>query len=227
MADSSTVPEASETSRAAADRAWDWSAIAGVAFVLLFMVGIGFSATSPDVDAPLGEWVDFVTDDGNGIGALISAYLFFLAAVAFVVFATGLARRVRTARGGGSPAGGYVHGLGVLAAVLLGAGGAALNNAAIPYVFEDNLGDPTDIQVFVQINSIGYGLVFVGMALAVGALIAITSWSLRNSMPTWFTLFGYITAAAMLAALFFVPLILFPIWTLAAAILLLRRPLAA
>ena len=42
------------------------------------------------------EWVDRATDAGNGQRSLTSVCLWVLAAVAFVVFAGGRARRVRT-----------------------------------------------------------------------------------------------------------------------------------
>jgi hypothetical protein len=47
----------------------------------------------------MAEWVDWATDDGNGKIALLSVYLTVLAALAFVVFVAGLARRIRAAQG--------------------------------------------------------------------------------------------------------------------------------
>ena len=143
------------------------------------------------------------------------------------MFATGLARRIRVARGENGLAGSYVQGLGLLAAGFLAAAGVAWNNGPIPYIFDDRLPDPTDIHVFVQLQSLGYGLAFVGMALAAAALITVTSASLRDSMPAWFSIVGYIAAVALLGSLMFVPLLAFPLWTLTAGILLLRRPLTA
>ena len=224
MTDIASEPPAPETT-SSARRAWDWPAIAGIAFAPLFIVALGTSTPGvPETDAPIAEWVDWATDDGNGAIALLSVYLTVLAALAFVVFVTGLARRIRITQGEGGLAGGYVYGLGLLVAGLLVAAGVAWNNGPIQYLFEDKLPDPTDIQVFVQFQSFGYVLGFVGMGLVVAALIAITSASLRDSMPAWFTIVGYIAAVILLGAFIFVPLFAFPVWTLIAGILLLRRP---
>jgi hypothetical protein len=207
-------------------RVRDWPAIAGIAFAPLFIAALGTSTSgAPETDAPMAEWVDWATDDGNGTIALLSVYLTVLAALTFVVFVAGLVRRIRAARGENGLAGGYVYGLGLLAAGFLAAAGVAWNNGPIPYIFDEKLPDPTDIHVFVQLQSLGYGLAFVGMALAAAALIAVTSASLRDSMPAWFTIAGYIAAVALLGSLMFVPLLAFPLWTLIAGILLLRRPL--
>jgi hypothetical protein len=222
-----TAPEPPATSTAPpARRVRDWPAVAGIAFAPLFIAALGTSTSgAPETDAPIAEWVDWATDDGNGAIAVLSVYVTVIAALAFAVFATGLARRIRVARDETGLAGGYVHGLGLLAAGFLAAAGIAWNNGPIPHIFDDKLPDPTDIHVFVQLQSLGYGLAFVGMALAAAALIAVTSASLRDSMPAWFTIAGYIAAVALLGSLMFVPLLAFPLWTLIAGILLLRRPL--
>ncbi len=212
-------------------RARDWPALAGIAFAPLFFLGFAVEVEEPDYDAPLEEWVNWATDSGNGLSSLISIYFFVLAALALVVFVTGLARRIRTAHGEANPAGGYVYGLGLLAAALLVAGAVIVNTGPIVYIFDGGdigtIADPTDSQFFIQISSVGYLIVWVGMALAVAALIAITSASLRDSMPSWFTIFGYVAAAILLASVMFIPLVLVPIWTLTAGIVLLRRPVAA
>ena len=204
----------------------DWPAIAGVVFAPLFIASVGTSASGvPETTAPMAEWVDWATDDGNGMFAILSVYLTVLAALTFVVFVNGLARRISAARDEHGLAGSYVYGLGLMAAGFLAAAGVAWNNGPIPYIFDDKLPDPTDIHVFVQLQSLGYGLAFVGMAVAAAALITVTSASLRHSMPAWFTIFGYVAALALLGSLTFVPLLAFPLWTLVAGILLLRRPL--
>ena len=209
-------------------RVRDWPAIAGIAFAPLFLASLGTSASgAPETDAPMAEWVDWATDDGNGTIALLSVYLTVLAALTFVVFVNGLARRISAARDEHGLAGSYVYGLGLMAAGFLAAAGVAWNNGPIPYIFDDKLPDPTDIHVFVQLQSLGYGLAFVGMAVAAAALIAVTSASLRDSMPAWFTNLGYVAAVALLGSVMFVPLLAFPLWTLIAGILLLRRPLTS
>ena len=201
-----------------------WPAIAGLAFVVFFVAGVVTSAPDvPESDADLEKWVDWVTDSAHGTLALISALLLVIAAVLFVVFVVGVVQQIRSARGTESISAGVVLGLGILAAAAIVAAAIAINTGPVQYLFDDQLADPTDIQVFVQMQSLGYGLLLVGMALPVAALIAITGASLRNVMPRWFTIVSYIAAIIVLAAVIFIPLIAFPLWMIVASIVMLRR----
>ena len=207
----------------------DWPALAGIAFGPLFLLGVVVEPASP-YQAPMHEWVDWATDTGNGQRSVISVYFWVLAAVAFVVFAGGIARRVRTVRGGESLASVHVYGFGLMVAVLLTASGVVLNTGPIAYLDrEDGLGkipDPTDITFFEQMESIGILLSAVALALAFAAFVAMASVSLRDTMPKWFTIFSYATAVILLASIILLPIVLMPIWPLVAGIVLLRRPVA-
>jgi hypothetical protein len=206
----------------------DWPALAGIAFgpLLVFASVIG---PGRPYEAPLQEWVDWATDRGNGQKSLISVYFFVLASLAFVVFAGGLARRVRTVRGSGSLASIHVYGFGLMVAVLVAASGLVSNTGPIAYFLDAGGGDipdPTDIIFFEQINSIGVLLSTVALALAFAAFVAVVSVSFRDTMPKWFTIFSYATAAILLASIVLLPIVLMPIWPLIAGIVLLRRPVA-
>jgi hypothetical protein len=211
---------------------WDWPAVAGIAFGLLFFLGFALgSPESPDSDAPLEEWVDWATDSANGRNALMGIYFWVLAALAFVVFVGGLARRIRIARGRGSLAAVHVYGVGLLTAALLAASAVVINTGPIVYLMDGegqgDIPDPTSTAFFEQIASVGYLLLTVAMALALAALVAMTSAALRDSMPQWFTILSYAAAVILVASIMFVPIMLIPIWPLAAGILLLRRPVTA
>jgi hypothetical protein len=202
-----------------------WPAIAGIVFVPLFIAGWFISTGGvPDYDEPLAEWVDWTTDSGSGAMALLSAYLLILAAIAFVVFAAGLVGRIRDAQGYGSLTASIAHGLSILGSALLASGGVAVNTGPIQRLFDDSVPDPTDPQVFIQIQSLGFGLALVGSALSVAAVIAIVSASLRATEPRWFTMIGYVAAVIMLGSVMFLPMVVFPVWVLIASILMLRRP---
>ena len=224
IANEAPVPEREKPGR----RLRDWPALAGIAFGPLLVLGFGIGPSSP-YQAPLQEWVDWATDRGNGQRSLISIYFFVLASLAFVVFAGGLARRIRTVRGSGSLASIHVYGFGLMVAVLLAVSGVVSNTGPIAYLFDDESGlgkipDPTDITFFKQINSIGNMLLTVALALALAAFIAVASVSLRDTMPKWFTIFSYATAVILLASIVLLPIVLMPIWPLMTGIVLLRRP---
>ena len=200
-----------------------WPGIAGILFVPLFIAGMVLSAPGvPDSDEPIEEWVEWVNDGGKQAAAFISVYLLALAAIAFVIFSLGLVRRIRDGGSERNVAAGSVLGLSVLGSVLLVAGGVALNAGVVAYLFDDNLPDPTDVVVFVQAMSIGYGTILVGAALAFAAAIAISTAALRAVTPTWFTIAGYVAAVILLASVIFIPIVLLPLWVLGASILMLR-----
>jgi len=209
---------------------WDWSAVAGIAFAPLFIAAFMVTPGSPHYSnrfASDQKWQDWATDAGNGWRYLASVYLLVVASFAFVLFVTGLARRIRIARGEASLAAGSVYGLGLLAAGLLAAGSVAWNTGPIFFLFDDDLAEQMNREIYAHIWLLGHLLIFVGMAMAVAAVIGIVSASLRHSMPRWFTIFGYFVAAIQIGATLALPALFIPIWTLAAGILLLRRPLDA
>lgn len=207
-------------------RRWDGSGTAGIAFALLFIGGAVVTPGSPHYQAPLREWQDWATDTGTGWSYLVAVYLWTLAAFALVVFVTGLARRIRAVRGAESLAAGIVHGMGLLAAGLLAVGAVAFYSGPVFYLMDDDrTTPPASIEIFAQLNSLGLVLVFLVMALALAVAIAIASVSLRHSLPRWFIIFGYVVAATQPAALLVIPVLLIPIWAIAAGVVLLTRPL--
>jgi hypothetical protein len=61
--------------------------------------------------------------------------------------------------------------------------------------------------------------------LAAGLFIGLASYLARRNgtLPGWLTIAGYVVAVLQLAAFFFFPFVLVPLWVLIAAITLLRR----
>jgi len=199
-----------------------WSAIAGIAFFVLFIAGWMLSSPDvPDADAPIAEWTDWLNDKGTV--SLIAVYLLILAGLCLAVFGIGLALRIRASKGDGTLAAPMVMGLSVMTGGLIAAGGVAVNSPPILYLFEDKAPDPVDVAAIMQMQSLGYGLGLVGAMLAAAAVIAFASAALRGTMPSWFTVLGYVCAVALLAAIVFIPMVALPIWVLIASILSLRR----
>lgn len=199
-----------------------WSAIAGIAFFVLFIAG--WMLSSPDVpesDAPIAEWADWLDD--KGAVSLIAAYLLVLAALCLLVFGIGLALRIRAAKGDGTLTAPSVLGLSVMSACMLAAGGIAVNTSPILYLFDDNTPEPVDVAAILQMQSLGFGLGLVGAMLPAAGLIALATVALRNMTPGWFTVVGYVCAVLLLGAVVFIPMAALPIWVLIASILFLRR----
>jgi hypothetical protein len=103
---------------------------------------------------------------------------------------------------------------------------SALILAAIPggKVFGDTP-VPSGADIARQFDNIGFAVLLVAGALAAGAFTATASYLARRDaiLPGWLTIAGYVVAVAQLAAGFFVPFVLFPLWVLVVSIVLLRR----
>lgn len=208
----------------------DWSAVAGIAFAPLFVAAFMVTPGSPHYSTRFGsdqKWTEWATNTGYGQRYLLSVYLLIVASLALVVFVAGLARRIRIARGDASLAAGSVFGLALLGAGMIAAGSVAWNTGPIFFLFDDDLAEQMNREIYAQIWMLGHLLIFAGMTLAMGAVIGIVSASLRHSMPRWFTIFGYVVAAMQVGGVLVLPALFIAIWALAAGVLLLRRPLRA
>lgn len=72
----------------------------------------------------------------------------------------------------------------------------------------------------------GFGILLIAGALSVGLFLVVVSRAgqTSGSVPTWFWVLGYVAAVGMLVGVWFVPMILLPIWAIAAAFVLRLRP---
>jgi hypothetical protein len=199
--------------------------LSGVLFAVLFVAGIMAAGGEPNNEDPVAAWIEWATDDTRGSLALLSSYLFVGAAFSLVVFSDALASRVAAVAGGLH----RVRSFGLLAAAQLALGGILLNAGPVAYALDDGeFGEPplpTDNFLYFQISTVAYMLIFVGMALALAAMIALTASGLRFVRGRWFIGFGYAVAVALLAGIAFVPILLAPVWAVVAAVALFRDPL--
>src|SRR5262249_35618131 len=87
-----TAPVQPSTTRGAGARLAGW---AGVAFFVLFPVGLLFAGNDLEGKDSDAKWHDWYSDSGHRSGNIIGIYLMIIAAIAFVVFASGLLERLR------------------------------------------------------------------------------------------------------------------------------------
>jgi hypothetical protein len=187
----------------------------GIVFVVLFAVGF-ISFPTPDNDKHTAEWVRWWTDSGHRVGAIVGTYLMVLGVLAFVWFASSLRDRL----GEGS---GLMLTFGsIFAAMALV---SSMVRATIPgaKVFGDV---PVPVGDFArQFNQIGMGLLLLAGALAAGLFVALASYlaSRAGVLPGWLCVAGYVVGALQLVAALFLPFVLFFLWVLVAAIVLVSR----
>jgi len=197
---------------ARANRVGPWM---GIAFVVLFVAGFMVFPTPSDSKDTV-KWERWWADSGHRAGAIIGAYLMVFGLLAFVWFMWGLNQRLRDR-------GGMMITFGTVFVAL--AMTSALVRAAIPggKQFGDMPVPSGDLSR--QFDNIGFGVLLVAGALTVGAFIATASYLARRDaiLPRWLTMAGYVVAVLQLAAAFFFPFILFPLWVLVVSIVLVRR----
>jgi hypothetical protein len=213
--------DVSETSAASGT----WFTASGLAFVVLFVAAWFTQGIDiPDSDAPVSEWGDWITKDSTGVTAIVSVYLFVLAAIAFGVFAHGLSTRVRAARPERPSTASATLALGTAIAVLIATAGVAMNAGPAQFAMDNALEPPSDIASIVMISSIGYGLGLVAAMLAMALFIALVTSEMRAGSAAWFVALSWVCAAAVLGAVVFFPMIAVPVWVVSASFALRHRP---
>lgn len=199
---------------------------AGIAFVVLFVVGIFTSfGNSPNIKSSdsdavaAGKFVSKLSDSGARHGILIGAYLLVLAAIAFIWFTRALGEIV------GTPfTGRLIGGLGLLGAagIATGAIAGAVVAGMVTFGSEPVPKDGDIIRVSME-TSIPFLLVVFGLAVAAIAVVVAVR---GTALPSWLRYAAWLAALGAVFGVFFLPMAVALLWFLALSIALLSRPVA-
>jgi hypothetical protein len=212
-------------------RSWErWSGIAGLVFFGAILA-MFFVPSTPDIGVADAEIGPAVAADARGIAA--GVYVLGLGAIAFAVFASGLATRLRG--GEGERAGssiGVLIGAVLFTTVATVACGITL--ALVAASREDR--DPTVVRALFELDEVafipaGFGLALMLLSAAVGILGT-------RALPAWLGWSAAVLGAGFLVALlavmsaddeggplgfvYFLDLILSTLWVVAVSVVLLR-----
>jgi hypothetical protein len=208
-----------------------WSraaAIAGLVWVVLFVASFFIGGETPDYDDPNREWVEWFDDSGHRASQVTAAFVAVAAALVFVMFLAGLVRRLRRLSPGE-----------VLPTIVLGAGlvfvalsiashiTVAQVSAAITFSGGPDEYPIPSAGVLRQAEQLGIGLGLLGGGWAAAVFVFTASLMARGTaaFPPWLTIAGLVVGILLLLSVFFTPLVLLPLWVLAASIAMLVRPL--
>jgi len=200
------------------------SMAAGIAFVVLFVVGVFVSfGNAPNIkkhdsDAvAAAKYVKQLSDSGHRAGLIIGAYLVVLAALALVWFSQGLRSLVNS-----EAAGRLVAALGVLGAAALSVGAmcSAVMAGAISFGNEKVPQDGDTIRVVMDLS---FPLLFVVGGLVMAAIIATIAVRGGGSLPVWLQYTSWLGVLGAVMAVIFLPMALPLLWFLAVAITILVR----
>lgn len=202
---------------------WErWAGVAGIAFVLLYVIGFAVGGEPPDTDA---ELIARYADSGERAKEFTAFFLIAAAALAFVLFASGA--RSLLARHEAPPrmlaALGWAGGVACGALVLVG---NAVSRATAAAADDDLFTlDPDTQRIF---ESAGF-LLFVSAAFA--AILVVVSVSLGalryGFLPRWLGWTGIVVAFLLPSAFAFVGFLILLAWVLAVGITLAARPAAS
>lgn len=210
------------------------AAWAGVVFFVLYLVGFMMMGSSPDdtddvKDSASGmaaAWRDLYSDSGDRWAILIGAFLLAGAVLALVVFASELRQRLADA---GAPAAGR---LAFAASLLFGAVTLAGASAMAWIPGAKQLGDAPlpEGELNYMASQLGYALLLLGGG-ASAALLLVTSGRAgvrTHVLPTWLGWAGVVIGVALFfVGVLFIPMALFALWVLIAAITMIRKPAVA
>lgn len=210
------------------------SMIAGIVFVVLYVVGVFAAMDSPSTkssdsaDVVAHKWVTWLASSSHRTEHLIGGYLLILGAIAFVWFCLGLRERVELSAPGEVVIGRFVSLLSVLGAAAMTC--AAMTAAVIPGSV--NFGGekaPTNGDAAHWIMELTFPFLFVVFGLVSAALIgAVTVATMRSAaFPRWVAYFGWLAVLGCIAAVIFLPMVLALLWYLAVAVTGLTRSLSA
>ncbi|HXV34173.1 MAG TPA: hypothetical protein VD769_09195 [Gaiellaceae bacterium] len=201
------------------DRWQRWSPLAGVAFAVLFLAALGVGGTGPG-ETP-DEVADWYADEGNRSAAFLVFFLLAGAALAFLWF-LGVLRSVLV-RAEGDPARWTAVGFaaGVASATLLLASASLYVAPAATAGDDDFPFDPSAAETF---TNAGFALL-VSSTMAGALLVLATSIVAHRTglLPGWLALGGFVVAAVLLFAIFFLPLFVWLAWVLAVSVVLVVR----
>lgn len=194
--------------------------ICAVLFVVMMVVGVFLGFDSPDSDAPDQEWIDYMKDDNNLVRNLIGGYLLVIAGIMFLILLVAMYQRIRRAEGdGGWSMVMLVTGIGWTMGLIIGAiliqtipGGIKFGNTPEP-----------GAELARWLAQLGFGVILVAGGLCAALMSAVMSTLILRTkvLPPWLGYFGFLAALAMLFAAFFLPVIIFLLWTLAIGIVLI------
>ena len=205
---------------------WSRSApIAGIAFVVLYVVGM-IVAKTPDSGDPAETIAAYYPDSkSHRVWMIVSAYVLIGAAMLFLWFLSGVRSRLRAAEGDDGTLSTFAFGAGVVFVGLLSVGALALASVPASMSFAENK-IPTGADTIQLADSLGYGAILVGAMLSAAVMIfTISIATLRTAaLPKWSAWVGILAAIALLFAVIWIPQIALLIWTLCVSGAMLARP---
>jgi hypothetical protein len=204
---------------------WErWGPVAGIAFALLFVVGLSLN-NLPSSDDSVSKITSYYNDGGNRAQIIIGSYLLWFAGVFFLWFLASLRVRLLDVEGMPGRLTSIVFGGGLVFVGALMVAAACFASVAGDITFADEKFVSADAARFLP--ELGYPVLLIGGIFAAIAMIDAASVLIVRTrvLPAWIGYFGFVAAVLLLAAVIFLPLILLVLWVVFVSVAMLRaRP---
>ena len=199
-----------------------FTAVAGCAFAVLFTGGfVALGEIWGSFGDPDETFIEYYESSGNRLRDIAGVYLMSGAALAFTIFALGMAQRLQRPEPSLSPT--ALTAMAVLFATCLAISASLLGAVALSRAMADVFDDSGVLEgaEAAVAPQAGYVILAVPGAMMAGATvfgISLASWK-YSSLPRWVCVFG-LAAGPLIFLLAFAgpPFILLPAWVLAASI---------
>jgi hypothetical protein len=196
---------------------WErWSALTGVLFVALFIVGMGISGNVTSTPAKVQEWY---AESGHQARGVAGFFLVVAAGIAFLAFLGTLREMLMRGEGGPGTLSALVLGPGIAFVALADAGFAVLAAPAALAHDGDFKLDPNTAQMFLNA---GWFILIAGVMTAGIVVLSTSMAALRTGvLPSWLAWAGLVVAILMLFAFFWIPILIFLAWVLTVSLLMM------
>ncbi len=201
---------------------WDWAALAGAAFVVLFVVGnLLLFVDTVSGDSSPAEFRDFYSDSGNRDRISFGWVVTSIGLLFFLWFVSALRQLVRSVDGDGLLGTLITIGGSIYAALALT--GIALNSA-IRTMSDDTFRGQVYPELIHAADDAGYVIHATGGVGLAAMILAVSLVLLRSRiLPRWLGWFGILAAIAALATITFVGALVWLLWVLVVSVFLFLR----
>lgn len=199
---------------------WErWAGIAGIAFVVLYVGAFGLGIEVGQSDR---EILDYYDDSGHRAKEVVAFFVIAAAALAFVLFASGLRRLVAAAEGAPVTLGAIAW-AGAVAYASLTLAGNAVSRATAFAAMETDVFE-LDANTRRLFEAAGFLLFVSGALAAILLVVAVSLAALRYGLlPRWLAWAGFPVAALLPLAIGFIGFLVLFAWVLAVGITLVVR----
>ena len=195
------------------------AALAGLAFVVLYVAALALGVEAGATDA---EILEHYGDDGARTREVVAFFLIAAAALAFVVFAAALRELVRSAGQAAELLASIGFAGGIVCAALLLVGNSVSRGIAFASGSDEFSLDP---DLYRLIDDTGFLLLVSGVYAAILLVAAVSIAAIRGSVfPRWLGWAGLVAAVLLTLAIVLVGFFVLFLWVLAVSgVLGLRR----